>query len=801
MKTAPSIIALLVATTLLVACAPVSIHTAARRGDVSTIRKLLSQGTSVDTTAEDDESPLFAAVVGIQPAAVGYLLDSGAYVDHRNALGQTPLLTAISKYDDLRDKLPAKAAQMMQIVNLLLDRGANPNAESMDGDTPVLLGAAASNLELLERLDSYGANLDSINRFGTPNVAVAIKDLRTIEFFQRCGVDLRAIHLRGIDLLTLAVYFNAAATVPFLLDKVGLDPNAVHSITTIDRPGRFQSLINVRTMADFNALDLAIVAGHRDIVDLLLKRGVQTRENELLASGITFRRPTEETNKKLAELDFMTDHSSSLFMKKHGAHVYRAYTGNLDESQKVTIIFPFPTFPGAIDDVPLTRGFRASRTVDIIETNPGFHRILYKPTWDIVVNRVGGPIAETDSEFRSEARIFDPGHTYIYQIDAIGRQSLGYHLVNKFSGHFADVGPSRMRLPDGRTIRLHKNAEKDALQFVIEAPNLRVPFPIFTKRDQYPLYSTDGKHIAFYQETESGTYQWLVDGFLTPPFSSIYTFDSGKGFQFSPYGNSHAYLVEVDGRKCFVVNGRIVACGFEYSVNETVLFFDEGRQFAIGVGTGGNHQILINGAEGAPYQEFGKLPNDRLTMATPDDRSMLYVGVRKPGQGPKREVVVIGNREEPVAYDDINSKLLRFSADGRTLVYPAKKGSVWTLVTNRQESGAYDSIDGVFMSEDSRKLAIVVRKGPKRILVVDGVEGGPADKIEMAGTENTPFHKDRVAYVATIAGKRSILVDGKAIGPYDDVQTESAVFEADGTRLAFNARVGRRWGRVATALR
>ena len=576
MKTRLIFVALLFAASSFVACIPPTIHTAAARGDISAIQKLLSEGTDVNAATEDGETPLYFAVAGRQPAAVGYLLDNRAYVDYRNSSRETPLFSAISRYVELKDKQPAEAAQALQIVDLLLARGANPNAESREGETPVWLGASFDDLQLLDKLLRYGASLDTSNRFGIPSVALALSDPGTLTFFQQHGVDLRSVQLHGIDLLTLAVYFNYVEGVRFLLDQVRVDPNVVHSLVTLDLPGRFQSLINVHALADFNALDLAVIAGRRSIVEMLLKRGVRTKENELLASGITFQRPTPEANQQLAQLDFQTKEFSSLLAKSHSGHVYRAYSGELQEDQKVTIIFPFPAFPIAVDDVDLlhgmpdtlvTRGRRSSRTVDIIETCPGYHHIVYKPIWDLVINRMGAPISVTDSSKKSEGRIFEPGHTYVYQIDVLRREKWGHHSVKQFSGHFSDVGPSKRTLPDGRTLRLHKNIEKEQIEFVIEPPSPGVALPVFTVVDQYPVFSPDGKHIAFFQAGTSGGYQWFIDGLLTPPFSSIYDFDEGNGFHFSPHGNSHAYLVRADGQLSFMVNGRLFARGFEHELN------------------------------------------------------------------------------------------------------------------------------------------------------------------------------------------------------------------------------------------
>jgi len=108
------------------------LHLAAYMGHAPVARALLSRGTPVDAVSSNAmaNTPLCAALAGRGSADVVQLLvDAGADVNFRAALGVTPLHLAASRGAD-------------PLVQLLLERGADPSARMDDGTTPAAIAAS-----------------------------------------------------------------------------------------------------------------------------------------------------------------------------------------------------------------------------------------------------------------------------------------------------------------------------------------------------------------------------------------------------------------------------------------------------------------------------------------------------------------------------------------------------------------------------------------------------------------------------------------------------------------------------------
>src|SRR5579871_1803735 len=99
---------------------------AASRGDIATVKLLLSQGADINTRTEDGNTPLVLAVSqGAEyPKLVNLLLKKGADVHARNNKGETPLMNAVSWGSG--HPISAK---------LLLDHGADATAKDNAGYT------------------------------------------------------------------------------------------------------------------------------------------------------------------------------------------------------------------------------------------------------------------------------------------------------------------------------------------------------------------------------------------------------------------------------------------------------------------------------------------------------------------------------------------------------------------------------------------------------------------------------------------------------------------------------------------
>jgi ankyrin repeat protein len=170
---------------------------AARDGFIAAVRALLEAGAEVDFADPDGSTPLLVALMNGHWDAAKLLIESGADVNRWDWWGQSPLYLAVDMNTlptGSRIELPTMdQATGMDIINLLLAKGANPNVQlklrppyrnvSQDrladpaldfGATPLLRATKAADLPAMRALLAAGALVDLPNIYGhTPLIVVA----------------------------------------------------------------------------------------------------------------------------------------------------------------------------------------------------------------------------------------------------------------------------------------------------------------------------------------------------------------------------------------------------------------------------------------------------------------------------------------------------------------------------------------------------------------------------------------------------------------------------------------------------
>ncbi len=106
----------------------------AARGEVEAVRRLLARGVAPDAENEVQHTALMSAARNGQLDVVRLLLDRGANAWHRNAEGFTPLHCAVGAP-------PYDGEKQAKIVSLLLENGADPNSVCQSGGTPLMNAA------------------------------------------------------------------------------------------------------------------------------------------------------------------------------------------------------------------------------------------------------------------------------------------------------------------------------------------------------------------------------------------------------------------------------------------------------------------------------------------------------------------------------------------------------------------------------------------------------------------------------------------------------------------------------------
>lgn len=138
------------------------LHLAVDEGLFRIVTLMLDAGA--DTEMEDSwgETPLFSAVRNGDLDMAVMLLDHGASVVHPNRFGMTPLTAAARVVDGSVD-----------MMRLLIERGADVNAATMEGSTSLHQAAWAGSVEGITLLLESGARTDAVDSDGRTPADVA----------------------------------------------------------------------------------------------------------------------------------------------------------------------------------------------------------------------------------------------------------------------------------------------------------------------------------------------------------------------------------------------------------------------------------------------------------------------------------------------------------------------------------------------------------------------------------------------------------------------------------------------------
>lgn len=223
---------------------------------------------------------------------VRLLLDSGAKVnDQARGLGTTALMFA-SNFGYL------------EMIDELLDRGADPNTAQADGATALMLAAQAGQSEAVDKLIRRGANVNKRHQDGRTALMLAagsgtiqVKNVtdsnhRAIVIaLLAANADVSVVSRNGRTALTEAGSTDHNDLVPFFLAR-GANPNHADpdgatpmiysarsgSITALLWILTFHGQLSVRTRDGYSPLMESVLGGNREIAPVLLKLGVNPEE-------------------------------------------------------------------------------------------------------------------------------------------------------------------------------------------------------------------------------------------------------------------------------------------------------------------------------------------------------------------------------------------------------------------------------------------------------------------------------------------------------------------------------------------
>jgi ankyrin repeat protein len=170
---------------------------AVREGCMDCVKALVERGAKVDLPDPEGVTPLISAIFNAHFDVAKYLIDKGANVDRWDWWGRSPLYLAVD-YNTLPhggrpDQPSLDETQPIDLIRLLLDKGANPNLQlkllppyrstgadrGVDtmltiGTTPLLRAAKAQDVAAIQLLLEHGAIVDLPTSQGmTPTVAAS----------------------------------------------------------------------------------------------------------------------------------------------------------------------------------------------------------------------------------------------------------------------------------------------------------------------------------------------------------------------------------------------------------------------------------------------------------------------------------------------------------------------------------------------------------------------------------------------------------------------------------------------------
>ncbi len=185
--------------------------------DISMVKDLLDQGVDANAnpTADLEFAPIIVAAEYSTAEIVELLIDKGAELEARNNHGNTPLMVAVLH-------------SRPEIVQLLIDKGAKVEARNNHGNTPLISAVSYSKPEIVKLLLDAGADLEARNKDDETPILKVIGSTTNCEIVKLLidkGADLEARGNGRTPLMQAAFLTDYPKLVQLLLDG-GADPLA-----------------------------------------------------------------------------------------------------------------------------------------------------------------------------------------------------------------------------------------------------------------------------------------------------------------------------------------------------------------------------------------------------------------------------------------------------------------------------------------------------------------------------------------------------------------------------------------------
>lgn len=184
-----------------------AVHGAAQTGKLEVLQELIKRGANLHRSShhrlrrrerKKAENVLHYAARFLQGPVIDFLIHQGFSLETPGMRGKTAIHLAIepSAYRPRQESI--------DIVKKIILAGANIEAKSSDGDTPLLRAIGSRNFDITELLISSGANVIARDRLGRTGLDIAklSSDKKIIELLK--DITLAALEKEALDEITTA---------------------------------------------------------------------------------------------------------------------------------------------------------------------------------------------------------------------------------------------------------------------------------------------------------------------------------------------------------------------------------------------------------------------------------------------------------------------------------------------------------------------------------------------------------------------------------------------------------------------
>ncbi|CAI7652798.1 unnamed protein product [Penicillium crustosum] len=247
---------------------------ACERGHLDAVKKLLDNDADLEIAGDNEHTPLHTAACSGHVKVVKLLLEKGAKIQNGSDGSKTPLYCAclnghnqvaqmllqwepelINTHKEWIPLLAASQGGFLDIVQLLIQRGADIGASDSCGETPLYIACENGRIEVVRLLLDKGADVHHHNQFGWTPVNTASDEgfSDIVLLLVERGADINFPNQAGEAPLYSASWEGHIEVVRLLLER-GADTE-------------------VQNESGETSLYVACYNGHLDIVRLLLDKG------------------------------------------------------------------------------------------------------------------------------------------------------------------------------------------------------------------------------------------------------------------------------------------------------------------------------------------------------------------------------------------------------------------------------------------------------------------------------------------------------------------------------------------------